>query len=152
MNPTFIPDEVVTAAKMNSLPKGVLGYVERTTNQGPIAAGGVDLTGLTLTVNVTASRLLRVTAALGFTAVTANDHIGLRLMEGATVLTQWSEQWDASPTRPRTIAAVHFITPTAGSHTYKLNADVTITAGGPTLAANATRPAQFAIYDEGSVA
>ena len=66
-NPTFVADELVTASKMNELPKGVLGYAQVTANQGSITTGS-DLTGLSVTVTVPAGRRLKIT---GFAAIYA---------------------------------------------------------------------------------
>ena len=58
--PIFVADELVTATKMNQLPKGWLGYAQVVANQAGIGTTEVDLTGLTVTVTVPAGRRVRI--------------------------------------------------------------------------------------------
>ena len=58
--PDFVAGEIVTANKMNQIPKGVLGYARRTSNITNLSGGPVDLTDLSVQVTVPVGRVLRV--------------------------------------------------------------------------------------------
>ena len=125
--PVFVADEIVTAAKLNSLPKGVLGFKKVDVAQGSITAA-VDLTNVSVAVTVEATRLICVEVFLILSvasATAATTVIGL-VKEGSTSLGEF--------VRFRTGAAgtvvvgftqpVFIESPTAGAHTYKLNLEV----------------------------
>src|SRR5690606_41468865 len=58
--PDFVAGEIVTANKMNQIPKGVLGYALRTSNITGLSGGPVDLPDLSVQVTVPAGRLIRI--------------------------------------------------------------------------------------------
>src|SRR5690554_1988154 len=58
--PDFVAGEIVTANKMNQIPKGVLGYAFRTSSITGLSGGPVDLPDLSVQVSVPAGRVLRV--------------------------------------------------------------------------------------------
>lgn len=60
-NTTFTAGNVLTAAQMNRLPWGIMGYAEATANQGGIGAAATDLTGVTVTFTATSTRYYRTT-------------------------------------------------------------------------------------------
>lgn len=130
-------------------PGGVLGYAQVTANQGGITAAA-DLTGLTATMTVAASRRLRIAADVSLFGDTAGDQFELRIMEGATQLQGRSLRFDsANVGNPLHTHAV--ITPTAGAHTYKLVLARAAGTGTGTLNASAISPASILVEDIGSV-
>jgi hypothetical protein len=119
MNPQFSPDEVVTAAKMNQLPKGILGYAQATATQASIGTSDTDLTGLSVAVTLVAGRRLKVTAYVKVTAG-AIGRTFARVAESTTELqmsTVSHHASGASGQQQHTVTAI--ITPSAGAHTYK---------------------------------
>ena len=124
--PTFVADEVVTATKMNDLPKGILGYATGADQTGMTTE--VDLTGLSVAVTVAAGRRLKLTAYVSTSPSAASAHIiTLRIKEGATVL-QLAHVSTALATQTG-LTAIATITPSAGAHTYKATLQRTSGAG-----------------------
>lgn len=130
-----------------SAPSGMaLAYAEVTANQTGISTE-TDLTGLTVTVTVPAGRRIRITAHCAEidNDSTAGSVIG-RIKEGATVLGLFAADTLASSVAICADASV-VITPTAGSHTYKLSLHKNVGAGSISLSASATQPAFILVED-----
>lgn len=125
-------------------PLGVLGYAQITANQGTITTE-VDLTGLTVTVNVEANRRIRLTGQASFTGGTGTAI--LRIKESTTQLQNGNIEQPAGNTESIHVQVV--ITPSQGSHTYKLTGAATGTA--TTVTASATSPAFILVEDIGPV-
>lgn len=69
--PTAATGEEVSQTDFRSIPGGLVGHASITSNQGPITTE-VDVTGLTVTVNLVASRLYRVDAIVHATPAAAS--------------------------------------------------------------------------------
>jgi hypothetical protein len=130
----------------DTLPRGVLGYAQITSNLTPITTE-TDLTGLTTTVTVGTSRRIKITS-LGLLQVdTAAAPVELISSEGATQL-QTVGVSNPKVTSYDTLGGVVILSPSSGSHTYKLRAKC---AGGTaTLIAGATYPAFILVEDIGA--
>jgi len=103
----------------------------------------VDVTSLAVTVTVPAGRTVRVTVDIAQINCTASGTKGLNvgLFEGATQLSLATFTVDTNQSgydRPAHASAI--LTPSTGSHTYKVAVSQT-SAGTITLAAGATQPA-----------
>lgn len=140
-----VAGEVLTAVNLGRLPGGWIGYAEVTANQAAISAV-VDLTGLTVSVTVGASRRIRITGSTLFNGTTLDDSAQMQIREGATQL-----QIGEAPIRTSfaSIERSVIITPTAGAHTYKLMAARNVGTGSVTLGASATNPAFILVEDLG---
>jgi hypothetical protein len=141
-----VDGDILTAANFDRLPGGWIGYVEATTNQTTITTV-VDLTSLSVAVTVGTNRRLRITGKVNFTSTVANDGAKLRIQESATVLNA------ADNTTPTGAGGVFIfasavLTPTAGTHTYKLTLARTGT-GTLTMNASATEAAYLLVEDIG---
>jgi hypothetical protein len=141
----------ITGAQMAAfVAQGTLagGYAQVTANQTGITAA-TDLTGLTVTVTVTSGRRLRISASAGFSSSVANDQCQLQINEGATTLigTQFTVvvannvQW---------LTPIAIITPTAGTHTYKLTGFRLSGTGNLTMYAGTALPAFILVEDIGT--
>lgn len=130
-------------------PVGGLDYAEVTSNQTVANNDGeTDLTGLTVTVDVAASRRIRVSAQGGLQGTDASDtHVG-RFKESTTTLGRWANATLATGDSVVASGAV-VLTPSAGSHTYKLSLDDGDGSGGVVLQASATNPAYILCEDLG---
>lgn len=95
-----------------------IGYAQVTTNQGGITTE-VDLTGLSVVVTVAADRRIRITGELLVESSVANDFIRMDIQEGATQLHTAQVRIGAAGTFEFLSKSV-VLTPSAGSHTYKL--------------------------------
>jgi hypothetical protein len=123
------------------------GYAQVIANQATITTE-VDLTGLTVTVTTIANRRYRISFQCLTNRTVADGETTVRIKEGATQLGQ-------SNIKPATAATNNFhvgavvITPTAGSHTYKLTMTSDSGTGSSTMTAGATFPAYILIEDVG---
>lgn len=140
-----VSGEVLTAANVNKLPGGWIGYNQVTANQAGVGITATDLTGLTVTVTVGSSRRIRVSASVGIQQRTSAALPEVNIYEGASRLQRF----------PVSVAAEQYeilnpsvvLTPTAGSHTYNLKL-VTSTATVDMLA-GADWPAFILVEDLG---
>jgi hypothetical protein len=117
VNPALITDKRWFAGGRGLL---LNGYAQVVADQGSIVALA-DLTGLTVTVTVGASRRIRITAFGQMLSTVANDDGAVRIFEGATQLGGANMSIPAASLE-FVVGAVCVVTPTAGSHTYKLAA------------------------------
>ena len=128
-----------------SQPSGMaLAYSSVTANQAGITTTSVDLTSLTVTVTVPAGRRIRVTGKADFAQTVATvSVVELRIMEGATQL-QRGKLGDPDPQSESAYADV-ILTPSAGTHTYKLMA--VTDAGTVSMVAATDLPAFILVED-----
>lgn len=143
---TEVDGDVVTAALIDRLPGGWIGYAEVTANQGSVTAE-VDLTSLTLSVTVNTNRRIRITGKVQITSTVAGDGSKLRIKESTTTLNA-ADNATISGGGGVFIQAVAVITPTAGAHTFKLSLTRSGT-GTVTMNASATEPAFILVEDIG---
>lgn len=103
--------------------KGTLGYAEVTSNQDVASGNTDDLTGLSVTVDVDADRRIEIT---GYARVQSNGTGAttsvLIINEGSSVLQKCHNRHDGTGgTHANNPHAAVVLTPSAGSHTYKLS-------------------------------
>jgi len=139
--------EVLTAVNLEKMAGGWIGYEQVITNQGPFGPADTDLTGLSVAVTVGAGRRIRVSCLVTLAVGLAAGRLHLNINEGATVL-QHSEE-DQGLNGYTTVELSAVLTPTAGVHTYKLQAGAS-TGTTATLSASATGPAYILVEDLGS--
>lgn len=138
----------LTAAQMNDISQGSVGYAAVTATQGSITTF-VDLTSLTVTVTMVAGRRLRIKAFAHVQSTVANDIIGLRILEDGSQIVQGNI---SSPVANWGVGANAEIvrTPAAGSHTWKLQCGRDTGTGTISMAATATIPAFILVEDIGT--
>lgn len=129
-------------------PIGTLGYAQVTSNQGSITTA-VDLTGLSVTVTVGSGRRIKISAEIMASNDTATSGIILYIVEGSTFL---QEIWMPETTAgwALTLIGSVILTPSAGSHTYKLQMARNGTIGTVTANATANSPAFILVEDIGT--
>lgn len=127
---------------------GQIGYAQVTASQTGISTL-TDLTGLSVAVTAGTNRRIRITAS-GLVARTVVDGTtALYVREGGTVL----QIINVQPSRANegTEAFGHVVlTPSAGSHTYKLSLERNTGTGTTSMAAGATFPASILVEDIGA--
>jgi hypothetical protein len=129
-----------------NVPWGIVDYVTNTTGQTSIN-GVTDLTGLTSTKTYVANRNIKISALIPQGDASGSACIWLLyIMEGATQLGRVQATAPAGA-QPQAPFAQVVISPTSGSHTYKLQGQTGAATGRYT--ASATQPAIFLIEDIG---
>lgn len=115
-----------------------LGYAQVVANQSGITTD-VDLTGLTTTVLVPAGARVKITASAPLSNTSATGRSTVYIKEGATLLQNVSHPNENTSAIYNGFFVQVVVTPTAGSHTYKLSAECTV--GTCEMGASATAPA-----------
>lgn len=133
--------------KLDAASQKVLGIAQVTGNQSGIS-GDTDLVGVTVTVTVGASRRIKVTSEVTVGATVTDDQAMLRIKEGATTLVE--REGKVTSGRGKHIIATAWLTPTAGSHTYKASLQ-RVLGTGTLSAANALAPSTLVVEDMGAV-
>lgn len=130
-------------AALSGTTERTLGYAQVTANQASIGSSDTDLTGLSVTVDVPSGARIRITGYAIFQQLSAGGLGFLLLKESSTLLNEDIES--KLDTNYRTAKVMAVLTPSAGSHTYKLAAKTT--AGTLTMEAAATFPAWILVED-----
>ena len=149
--PDFVAGEIVTANKMNQIPKGLLGYAFRTSNITGLSGGPVDLPDLSVQVTVRPGHVIRVVGYVrNWSGPTQGEEANLIVRRGNDTLSF-----------KRVIAAKNGVaeggsvealipTPFAGAHTYKLSFLQVTGASNWDLVASETVPAYILVEDLGA--
>lgn len=139
-----------TASFANSVAGGWIGYVPRTSDQTGITAE-VDLSGVTVTVTANAGRRLKITGySSGILATNVDTVSQLSIYEGSTSLSYARTPTAfASLSYNGPVTAVAIVTPSTGSHTYKLRVGRVAGSGTITVACDVDRPAFILVEDIG---
>ncbi len=119
------------------------------TNQGSITTA-VDLTGLAVTVTVASGRRIRISAQIELASTVATDSVAMTIMEGATQLKNIPLGAMTNANTAYQLTGQVYLQPTAGVHTYKLQAARTLGSGTLTMSASGTDPAWIAVEDVGT--
>ena len=149
--PDFVAGEIVTANKMNQIPKGVLGYAFRTSNITGLSGGPVDLTGLSVQVTVPAGRVLRVVGYVhAWSGPTQGEEANFLVREGNTTLEN-KRLITATANRAEGGAVqALIIRPSSGTHTYKLSFEQVLGSSNWNLQASGSVPAYILVEDIGA--
>ncbi len=135
-----------TAAEYNDAAGGWIGYVAVTADQGSITAV-TDLTSLCQAVTVGTSRRIKITAECRMSNSSGTGGCVLEIWESTTRL-QTRSQWASVADSHNGMNCTVVLTPSTGSHTYKLRGDIAST-GTVTMRAGAEYPAFLLIEDIG---
>lgn len=141
-----VAGEVLTAANVNKLPGGWIGYAEVTANQGGITTE-IDLTSLSVAVTVGTSRRIRISYIGSVATSVSGDTAVAYIKEGAAYLQQSALTMPSGANEVVNSSVV--LTPTAGAHTYKIT--MARLAGTGTLqhTVSATSPGYILVEDLG---
>lgn len=131
-----------------SMPWGVVGYASRTTNQTGIGNAATDITSLSLTATYVANRRVRITASGNLSSGGSGDSAVLYIREGSTTLSSTTSYNNFSNLIGAGFFASVVISPTAGSHTYKVSASQSNASTGA-FNASSTTPGYILIEDLG---
>ena len=146
---TFASGASPTATQVNGWEQGALGYAQVTANQGSISTTPVDLTGLTVTATVVANRRLRIIGRVQMQNTGSTNVQSLSILQDGVSIMQHTWPCPLATTNFAVWAEV-VVAPSAGSHTWKLQANC-FSAGTSTMAASAAIPAFILVEDIGAV-
>jgi hypothetical protein len=146
-----VTGDVMTEARLDTLPRGWLGYVEVTSGQTVSTGTETDLTGLSVTVTVGTNRRIRVTAHGLFNRTVADGVSVARIKEGSTELGRFSQHSPSAATEFDLGEGSAILTPSAGSHTYKCTLQRVTGTGNAVMSAAAGSPAWLLVEDLGDV-
>ena len=148
--PDFVAGEIVTANKMNQIPKGVLGYAFRTSNITGLSGGPVDLPDLSVQVSVPAGRVIRIVGYLWtWSGPTEGEQAEFLVREGNNTLHR-RRVVAAFNNRPGGGAVEALIFPSAGTHTYKLSFEQVSGTSDWNVLASSVAPAYILVEDIGA--
>lgn len=136
--------------KVDLLPQGELGYVINTSQTNIAITTEVDLTGMSVTVTVTANRRIKITGQQFFSSTVASDVLCLAIKEGTTQLVAMQSS-AATGSNGVTLHGSVIITPSAGVHTYKLSGVRVAGSGTMNTAGAPTVPNFLLVEDMGAV-
>ncbi len=140
---------IADTSLLSRLPLGTLGYAQVTADQTGITTE-VDLTGLSVTVNVADGRRIKISTQLYPYSTVDNDTVLAAIKEGTTTLCS-TEYPKLSNANAATLSFSIVITPTAGTHTYKITGQRSAGTGSITFLAATVRPAFILVEDIGAV-
>jgi hypothetical protein len=146
VNTTFVSGAILTAAQMNNLPWGQVGYATKASDQA--ISTEADIASLSVTWTAVAGRVYKFTAQLNQSTVIATDTT-IYLNNGTSNIAEAIGQLAAGARNSG--AVVFYVTGiTAGSKTYKLRyaAANAVTIYGATV--RATLASQFIVEDIGA--
>ena len=149
-NTTFTSGAILTAAQMNNLPFGLMGFVENTSLSQTGITTVTDITGMTITFTGIASRRYRVDGNLLLQSTVNADTVNLIIRNGSNTTLQQAIY--ALPISTSSyMCAVSLVFATTGSTTIKLSVQRQDGTGTMKAAGGGTFPAQLTITDIGSV-
>lgn len=147
----FVAGQVLTAAQMDALPGGWVGYLVQSSSQGSITTE-TDITALSsLTVTLEANRLYKCWAELSVETSTATEIARARIYRGADVqVARKLLLADAADEYVFPLARV-FTVSSGGSYTFKVTLERIGTTGTLQATASSNTPGILCVEDLGSV-
>lgn len=150
----YVAGEVLTAAQLDAMPGGWIGYLVSTSNQDGIASqNAVAITGLSgLTVTLEANRLYRVAAEFTVESTVKNERATVQIVKGNDLMIQRPFPFPAYPDlEPRiTVHLSRLFTSTAGDFEFSVRMAREYIAA-LSVQANSNAPAILSIEDLGAV-
>lgn len=141
----FVKDVTATPAPTDQQPSSTLGYTEATANQSGITTE-VDLTNLAVTINIAAGRRIKISTNVLLESSVIDDLGRVSIREGANLLAL-----DQQILRPvnngNSFHTSVVLSPSAGSHTYKLTSQRVSGTGNIQSVAQPSFPAFILVED-----
>jgi len=140
-----VEDVTSTPAPGQGAPGSTLAHAPVTVQQGPFTAD-TDLTGFSATVTVPAGRRIRVSVQATLSGTVAGDEVRLNLKEGASLL-NLGQLVIGTGGKSQVVEFDTILSPTAGTHTYKVSLQRFTGTGTVTLIADPAVVAFLLIED-----
>jgi hypothetical protein len=147
---TAASGDIFTAARLNEIGPGVIGYAQVTADQTGITTA-VDLTGLTLTLTPAASRIIVIEwhVEVQITASSSGDIFNVLLLKDGTQKAVTGMPFNVS-SEIATLSGVYVdVAPTNASHTYKLQGARQAGTGTYKVRGSATETSTLLVSDMG---
>jgi len=148
----YVAGEVLTAAQLDAMPGGWIGYLVSTSNQTGITTE-TNISGLSsLTVTLEANRLYRVTTEFTIEAATKNERAIVKIYKGTDLQVQRPISFPAYPDLEARVTAhvSRLFTSTAGDFEFRVSLAREYIAA-LSVVANSNAPAILSIEDLGAV-
>lgn len=148
----YVAGEVLTAAQLDAMPGGWIGYLVSSSNQTSITTE-VAISGLSgLTVTLEANRLYRVSAEFTVESTIKNERAIVKILKGTDLIVQRPFAFPAYPDlEPRiTVHLSRVFTTTAGDFEFSVRMSRDFIAA-LSVQANSNAPALLVIEDLGAV-
>ena len=141
---------VETVSALTKAPRGVMGYVSRTSGDiGSIAGGSQDLTGMSITFNAITGRLYKATwLVVANKAGVDRDGSGAQFCKSDNTVVAQVPLVTLSGNYDSNYSASAVFTQATGSATYKMR--IYSFSGNMTVFSSATKPLVFIIEDIGA--
>jgi hypothetical protein len=130
---------------------GLLGWAQKIANQMTIGATETDITSMAATATIAASRYTRIFFVLSVQPTTNDNSVEIRIKEGATVLQLCEFTLGRTNATETVVGWVILQGVSAGAHTYKLSARMSVGTGSVGVIASATQKATISVEDIGPV-
>ena len=147
-NTAFTSGQILTAAQQNNFPRGLMGYVVRSSGNVSLSTSVADVTGATITFTAAASRGYMISFN-GTTNKTTDGYIEIQFTDASN--NQYYNTLETHVNGGFGTLSVNFLltTLTAGSTTIKVRASVS--AGAGTIYASSGNTYSYAIHDLGPI-
>lgn len=147
-NTTFTAGQVVTAAQMNNLPWGVVGYVARTTGNVTLGPAQADITSMSITFTAVAGRLYRATWSVNIQKQTSSGWTEAFCTDSSNVVQGIAIGYTVAGNYANLSGTTYITGLSAGSKTFKLRLECE--ANTAIVIATSGAPCVFIIEDMGA--
>jgi len=120
INTTFVSGDVLTAAQMNNLPWGVIGYVSRTAGNVTLGPTQADITSMTTTFTAVTGRLYRASWSVNIQKLTSSGWTEAFLTDSTNAIQGIAIAYTVTNSYANLSSSTILSGLTAGSKTFKL--------------------------------
>ena len=145
----FTAGDVLTAANMNLLPRGEMGYAQRTTDQGGITTV-TDVTSLSVTWTAVSSRRYKITAQAGLLSSVLDDVASIWITDAANAKQATAYVLVRTVSFGVQTNTSKIVTGLSGSTTWKVRAERIAGTGSISVVSGATFPSFILVEDIGA--
>lgn len=149
--PTPVAGQTLTAAQVKQIPGGWIGEASVVAPQAGVSGTGLEVavTGLTVTVTVGTSRLLKITGHARVSRSVADGVTIGAIKEDGAAVGRWAHHQPSAATETGNETGFVLRRPSAGAHTYALFIQRFSGTGTVSVDAAATAPAYITVEDLG---
>jgi hypothetical protein len=146
-NTTFTAGAVLTAAQMNRLPWGVMGYEDLTANQTINSSSLMDVTSLSVVFTANSTRIYRTSVIIPVITQNTSTEFNVLAIANSSGTSLAQSNFRAEATNQFQLIATYIESGITGSTTRK--ARMSVSANTSTINSSATIPAFIVVEDIG---